>query len=226
MKCPRCVQPIYRAALRCPHCGFSREDADAIFGLGEIRVRCLTDRAGLLTCVERVRVQEAMERIGRIFPQLFVGVYTVSLGGVSRMRQFGFWFLNRAVFEDLPDGKLNEAGVILTMDPETKVAGMVFGYLLDPYLTEEDTFECLAKAYSSWADGHYADGIVAALKALERVLWRRCHQARRDPDGFLRKIQPQGLREEGIRLIRMDHQTMPLDAQSASGSSKEQGVRS
>ena len=170
MKCPRCVQRIHRAASSCPHCGFSLGDADGRYGAEEVRLRCLTDSAGILRRGERERVESAMERISQRFPQIFVAIYTGSLGEVSNLRQFGFWLLNRSAFEDLPPDKPNEAGILISIDPESKAAGMVFGYLLDPFLDESDTFDCLSRAHAYWLEGRYADGIVRALAHLENVL--------------------------------------------------------
>ena len=205
MKCPRCVQRIHRAAALCPHCGFSITDADARFGGEELRLRCLTDSAGILRRGDRERVEEAMDRISRRFPQIFVAVYTGALGELSHIRQFGFWLLNRSAFEDVPVEKPNEAGILLTIDPESKAAGMVFGYLLDPFLEESDTFECLSRAHASWLEQKYADGIIRVLAELESVLCKRSRQARRDPEHFLRKVMPLAMMGDTVRRIRAGH---------------------
>jgi hypothetical protein len=205
MKCPRCVQKIHRAASSCPHCGFTLADADAHFGEGEVRLRCLTDAAGLLRRGQREQVEMAMERITRRFPQLFVAVYTGSLGEMANMRQFGFWLLNRAAFEDVPAHKPNEAGILLTIDAESKSASITFGYLLDAFLEESDTFESLSRAHSYWLEGKYAAGIVRTLKHLDGVLAKRCRQARRDPDRFGRKVLPPPNMGDLLRRIRAGH---------------------
>ena len=188
MKCPRCVQRIHRAAAVCPHCGFSLVDADARFGGEQVRLRCLTDSAGILRRGDRERVAESMRRITRRCPQVFVAVHTGALGEVANLRQLGFWLLNRAVFEDVTDGQTNEAGILLMIDPEAKAAGMAFGYLLDPFLKENDTFECLARGHAYWLEQRYADGIIRALAHLEAVLCKRSRQARRDPGNFQRQV--------------------------------------
>ena len=146
-----------------------------------------------------------MEDIGRRFPQVFVAVYTGPLGEVANIRQFGFWLLNRAAFEDVAVGKPNEAGILITIDPESKAAGMTFGYLLDPYLEESDTFECLSRAHSYWLDGRYADGLVKAIRHLGAVLGKRCRQARRDPEKFERKVLPPPQMGDLVRRIRLGH---------------------
>lgn len=209
MKCPRCVQRIHRAAESCPHCGFTLADADARFGAHDVRIRSLADAAGILRRDERHRVEMGMERIGRRFPQLFVAVYTGSLGEVANLRQFGFWLLNRAAFEDQPADKPNEAGILLTIDPESKAAGMVFGYLLDPFLDESDTFECLSRAHACWLEGRYADGILKLLEHLDGILCKRSRQARRDPEFFERKIGLPGKARDVLRKLRGDHQPRP-----------------
>lgn len=180
-------------------------DADARFGAEELSLRCLTDSAGILKRGERGRVEEVMERISRRFPQLFVAVYTGSLGEVANIRQFGFWLLNRSAFEDLPADKPNEAGILLTIDPESKAAGFVFGYLLDAFLDESDTFECLTRAHVYWLEGRYVDGVVRALQHLEVVLAKRCRQARRNPEHFSRKVLPPTMVGDSVRRIRAGH---------------------
>jgi hypothetical protein len=207
MKCPRCVQRIHRAAASCPHCGFTLGDADARFGVEDVHIRCLTDTAGILRRGDRPRVEAAMEKMTRRFPQLFVAIYTGSLGEVANIRQFGFWLLNRSAFEDVPVEKPNEAGILITIDPESKAAGMVFGYLLDPYLEESDTFECLSRAHAYWLEGRYADGIVRVLTHLDGILCKRSRQARRDPEHFQRKVVPPAQMGDLVRRIRAGHHT-------------------
>lgn len=209
MKCPRCVQRIHRAADSCPHCGFTIADADARFGGEDVRLRRLTDSAGILRRGDRERVEAAMERISRRFPQLFVAIYTGALGEVANIRQFGFWLLNRSAFEDVAVDKPNAAGILITIDPESKAAGVVFGYLLDPFLEESDTFECLSRAHAYWLEGRYADGIIRVLSHLDGILSKRSRQARRDPEYFQRKVLPAAMMGDLVHRIRAGHQNQP-----------------
>lgn len=146
-----------------------------------------------------------MEKITRRFPQVFVAIYTGSLGEVSNIRQFGFWLLNRSAFEDVPVEQPNEAGILITIDPESKAAGMVFGYLLDPFLDESDTFECLSRAHAHWLEGRYAEGLVRVLGHLDTVLRKRSRQARRDPEYFERKVVPPTQIGDVVHRIRAGH---------------------
>jgi hypothetical protein len=212
MKCPRCVQRIHRAAALCPHCGFGIADADARFGSGEVRLRCLTDTAGILRRGERERLETRMDQFQVRFPQLFLAVYTGALGEVANMRQFGFWLLNRAAFEDVPVEKPNEAGILVTIDPESKAAGITFGYLLDPFLGESDTFECLSRAHAYWLEGRHAEGLLKLMRHLEGLLRKRCRQALRDPERFERRVRPPSHAGDLVQRIREGHRVRTSSA--------------
>lgn len=202
MKCPRCVQRIHRAAAACPHCGFSLADSDKMFGDGEVKLRSLTDAAGLFRRKERDRIEDAMEAFGTSFPQMFVAVYTGSLGETGNLRQFGFWLLNRGVFEDVDVTKPNEGGVLIVIDPDSKAAGISFGYLLDPFFEERDTFECLSRAHSHWLEGRYCDGLLKVLTHVRTLLRKRCRQVRRDPERYERKVATPVAVEDLVKKIR------------------------
>ena len=205
MKCPRCVQVIHRGAGLCPHCGFGIAEMDARHGKDNVSLRRLADVAGLMKSRERVKVQGVLDAFCRRFPQLFFAVYTGSGDGAGNVRQFGFWLLNRAAFEDVPVDRPNEAGILLVIDPEAKSAALTWGYLLDPYLSEEDSFVCLSRAHSYWLEGDFAAGTVRLVEQLGKILSKRSAQARRDPERFERKVAPPPKTGEIARRIREGH---------------------
>ncbi len=168
-------------------------------------MHCLTDTAGLLRQDERARVEAAMGVIARRFPQLFVAIFTGALGDMADLRQFGFWLLNRASFKELPPTTSNAAGILITIDLESKAAGITFGYLLDPFLAEADTFECLSRAHSHWLEGRYADGMIKALEQLGWVLRKRSRHARRRPSGRECQTQPPVITSGAERQMRAAH---------------------
>ncbi|WP_193211119.1 hypothetical protein [Luteolibacter marinus] len=178
---------------------------DARHGTENVSLRRLADMAGLMRSRERVSVLAALDRFCRKFPQLFFAVYTGSGQGGGNLRQFGFWLLNRAAFEDVPVERPNEGGILLVIDAESKSASLSWGYLLDPFLKEEDTFLCLSRAHAYWLEGRFAEGTIRLLAQLEKILRRRAQQARRDPERFERKVAPPVKSGEIARRIREGH---------------------
>ena len=102
----------------------------------------------------------------------------------------------------------------MLIDAESKTAGITFGYLLDPFLEEGDTFDCLTRAHSHWLEGRYADGIIKAIIQLELVLRKRCHQARRDRERFERKVLPAAKVGDMVQRIRSGHRPAAPSAAS------------
>ena len=145
-----------------------------------MRLRGLTDEAGLFRRDERDKIEDALQAIGAKFPQVFPVVYTKSLGDNARLRQFGFWVLNRGIFEDVEAAKRNDGGIAIVIDPDSKSAGITYGYLLDSFFEESDSFECLSRAHSHWLEGRYCDGLLKALAHLQKLLAKR---SRRSPRG-------------------------------------------
>lgn len=178
-----------------------------MFGDVEVKLRSLTDAAGIFRRNERDKLEDAMEAFGESFPQMFIAVYSGTLGESGNLRQFGFWLLNRGVFEDVAVEKPNEAGVLFVIDPESKSAGITFGYLLDPFFEEQDSFDCLSRAHSYWLEGKYAEGLLKSIKQLKTILRKRCRQARRDPERFERKVATPVAVEDLVKKIRRGGRT-------------------
>lgn len=211
MKCPRCVQKIHRGAETCPHCGFALGLVDADFSRHDRVVKCLADRAGLMRRTERNRVQLAIDRFNHRFPQLFFCVYTAAFPEAMQLRTFGFWLLNRGKFSEVAN-RANAAGILLVMDVERKAAGLSYGYHLEPYFDESDSFECLSKAHPYWLEGKHDEGIIMLLKTLTTILERTCRQAKRSPEKFAKKVVPPPQLSSLVEKIRSSKSSKKSDA--------------
>lgn len=173
-----------------------------MFGDGEVKLRALTDAAGIFRRDDRDGIEDALEGFGRKFPQMFLAIYTGSLGETGNLRQFGFWLLNRGVFEDVEVERPNEAGILIVIDPESKTAGMTHGYLMDPFLEDGDSFACLSRAHAYWLEGRYAEGLLKSIRQLEKMLKKRCARAWRDPERYERRVGKPVAMEDLVKKIR------------------------
>jgi len=141
------------------------------------RIGIRSDDAGVIRRSDRARVQRALQHVTLRFPQVFAALFTGSAGHIRHLRPYAFWLLNRSKFTDLEENHQNRDGILLLIDPSTKSATFSFGYLLEPFLDENDTFECLSRAHAYWLDGQYADGAIKALVHLETILRSRSRQS-------------------------------------------------
>jgi len=194
MKCPRCVQSIHRSAVQCPHCGFAISELIAQYGAEEVRMRRLNDAAGVLRLKERQRVEKWMDQFEVNFPQLFFSVYYCTLDKRTNIRQFGMWLLNHAAYEDVDIGRPNDGGIMLVVDLNTKVVSLSYGYLLDFFITEEESFNILAKAHPHLLQGNHMKAMGLIIKRISQLLKKRARKARRKPEYYKRLA---GVREQG-----------------------------
>ena len=182
MKCPRCVQKIHRGAELCPHCGFSVLDLELLYGAEEVHMSRLSDLAGVLRLKERHKAVALLDQFEKVFPQLFFSVHFGALDERANIRQFGMWLLNKAAYEDVDIGKPNDAGILLVVDVNSKSATISFGYFLDRFLTEEDTFQILSKAHPYFLQGSYLKALKVILHATVKVLKKRSKYIKRRPE--------------------------------------------
>lgn len=212
MKCPRCVQQIHRSAAQCPHCGFAMCDLDGQYGGGEVRMRRLSDAAGVLRLKERKTVQGWFERFETNFPQLFFSVYLGALDERSNIRQFGMWVLNRGAFEDVDLTRPNEGGVLLVIDVNSKTAFLANGYLLDIYLKEEDTFRVLSKAHPHLLQGNYCKALKVILAKLTSTVKRCSRHAKKDLGKYQNRAgRPSQAMSDILQQIREPNDTPVSD---------------
>ena len=184
MKCPRCVQRIHRSAAQCPHCGFSVHELADQYGVGEVRMRALSDGAGVLRVNERHRAAKWLNRFQATFPQLFFSVYYGALDDMTNIRQFGMWLLNHGAFEDVDISRPNDGGILLVVDVNSRTASISYGYLLDVFLSEDDTFRALSAAHPYLLQGNHLKGLGAVIKKLSSTLRKRSRQANRNRERF------------------------------------------
>ncbi len=189
-------------------------DLGVQYGAGEVRMRRLSDAAGVLRMKERRSAEKWFEQFEANFPQLFLSVYYGALDEMSNIRQFGMWLLNHGAYEDVDLGRPNDGGILLVVDVHAKVATISFGYLLDVYLTEDDTFKILSKAHPHLLQGNHLKALRMIINMLSAVLRKRSRQANRNPEHFERLAggNQQGMGEI-LQRIRSGHEGSEQEVQ-------------
>jgi len=205
MKCPRCVQRVHSRARECPHCAFSIRDVDQVFGQDDVRLRTLTDAAGVLRRKERIALRGRLHQFQENFPQLFFGIYFGSFRETPSLRQFGFWLLNRGAFEDVDVSRPNEGGILLSVDVGGKSAGLTAGYALGPFLSEDAIFGALSAAHPHFLEGQWLRASEAILGRITKTLGKHSRRAERDADELRTARENVGHPGVGLRGLRERH---------------------
>ncbi|MGB2402713.1 MAG: TPM domain-containing protein [Akkermansiaceae bacterium] len=159
-------------------------DLNQLYGDEEVSLKRIADVAGALRLRERRKLERSLDLFQLSFPQLFFSIYYGALEDRTNIRQFGMWLLNHAAYEDLEISRPNDGGILLLVDLNTKVASITYGYLLDPFLSEEDTFDILAKAHPHLLQGNHLKAALVVINQLSRTLKRKSRRANRHPEMF------------------------------------------
>jgi len=202
-------------------------DLDVQYGSDEVRMRRLSDSAGVLRLKERKKVEAWFKNFEASFPQLFFSVYYGALDDRSNIRQFGMWLLNRGAFEDVDLSRPNDGGVLLVIDVNSKAAFIANGYLLDIYLKEEDTFRILSKAHPHLLQGNYYKALKIVITKLSACLRKRSRQANRNPEKYQSLVgRPQQEMGDILQRIRSPKDDSETDVSASSNLRQREPLRS
>jgi len=94
--------------------------------------------------------------------------------------------------------------VLLSIDVSGKAAGLTYGYSLQPFLDEDDTFAALSVGHPLFLQGQYFKGIEMVMNKLEGTLIRRSKRAKKDPARFQEEEAAEGTGEL-LERIRSRH---------------------
>ena len=95
--CPQCSSTIHPGATeRCPSCGYSIEQANAILGEGQVEFTRVVDAAGMLTHQERLELMRTLEQLERRIRPTVLCIYITDVGKADELRTHAHWILNHA----------------------------------------------------------------------------------------------------------------------------------
>lgn len=182
------MQKIHRSAQECPHCGFALSDLDDLHEVYAPSARKLNDVAGVLRMKDRRKASAWFDQFEQRFPQLFFSVHFGALEERHRIREVGIWLLNKTVYEDVDETRSNDGGILLVVDVNSKTASISFGYHLDCFLSEEETFDILSKAHPYLLDGNYLKSLGIVMKGLTVLLSKKSSHAKKHEDYYQRMV--------------------------------------
>ncbi|MEM7145530.1 MAG: TPM domain-containing protein [Verrucomicrobiota bacterium] len=166
MNCPFCENPTFEGIKSCSDCGFSLDLLDRIYGAVPRLTPDLCDNAQIFDPNQIKRLQSALTRFHKNFPQSYFHIVTENLTAMENLRAYAFWLFNRAgLSSDLKRGAGNH-DVLLTVDAANKRATLIIGYGLEPFVNQDHLQYALSAGSTSLANEEYFEGcskIIAQL---------------------------------------------------------------
>lgn len=174
MHCPYCQAPAFETSPRCPRCGFSLDQVNALFDPLPPLQPGLSDLAGLCRPRDARRLKDATARLRDHFPQITFSIVTTTLQPDQPLTAFAFWVFNRSgVCADSARGGRSR-DILLTLDAANARASLMIGYGLEPFVPYETLEEIVNHGAPHFARDHWVDGIVAIIDATSHALTTIC----------------------------------------------------
>ncbi|CAN5163947.1 hypothetical protein BH23VER1_BH23VER1_16770 [soil metagenome] len=171
MNCPYCQNPAFETALECQSCGLSLEKVEKLMGAVPAGITApVADLAQLFSKAERRSVSGAVAKFEERFPQARFSVLATRLPAETHLGIYAFWIFNKGgICRDIDRGPDNR-NVLLTIDAGNARANVMVGYGLEPFVGTAHLEQVLTAARPEFAKHRYAEGTLAAIKALSAIL--------------------------------------------------------
>jgi hypothetical protein len=163
---------MHLSAEECPHCGLSLDQLDEVYAGFDRKVRRPHDASGVLRVPDRKLVAKWLVQAEKAFPQLYFCIATCSLSDEQNIKSYGFWLMNRGVFEDIPASAREDGCVLLVIDVNRKEVCLHLGYLLDRVMDEQEAFEALTAGHPYLLEANYMRAIEVMLGGVRKYVKR------------------------------------------------------
>lgn len=179
MKCPKCLRPVDHEAESCYSCGYSELEAAAQHGANVVSLNRIHDAAYCLRKQERDDLNETLDQLEMLFPQMLFCAYLGTLPEDLSLSELGFWMLNHGQVRGAEYARPNENAVLVIMDMNSKQIGISLGYFAESLLSQEDAYRALHLARPNLLNAEYGEAISTIFSKLGTILKRKAKKLRK-----------------------------------------------
>lgn len=170
MRCPFCQNPCHEETAECAHCGFSLDKLDHYLGSVPPVKEGISDRADRLSSKDKSRINAAIARLQKRFPQVSFTVLVDHVKPEIPLHLYAFWIFNRStVCAKLATGAVNR-NIFLVIDAIGSRSSMIIGYGLEPFMGAQHLNAILENARPELTAENYAGGVLTVLDGLMDTL--------------------------------------------------------
>lgn len=167
-----------------------------------VRLERITDAAHCLRLEDFRRCEVVLDDFERSFPQAFFAAYLGILPLEVNVAELGFWLLNQGAFNTPLVSRRNDYGIVLAIDPSSKMIALSFGYAIEAYFDSKTTQKLLAEVGAKLAAGAFGSAIETACRRSGEVLRRRARSVQWKPETGLEAIPASHM---GLTPLRGGH---------------------
>lgn len=174
--CPSCGADVRADAQRCPACDFTGGDTMVMFPDPAPPLLPVLDAAGLWDDAGTRKIEAALEKQHRRFPQFRFRICTVMLPDETKLPVFGFWLLNASPLQASETAEERAWTVLLLIDSRSGGVAAIPGYAAGCCFGDEDWKTALAAMAPAWKSGKPVRAVIRFLETSASLLehaWKR-----------------------------------------------------
>lgn len=170
MNCPYCQTALAEHSTECHACQLDFPRVVELLGPARVPHDRLDDASGCFSPLQRWRLLRKLDAIEHRFPQVRVQVRCHPLPTEHPAALYLFWLFNSGGLGPETPPRSHRHAILIALDPGACRAGIMLGYALEPFISQEELDRCLDIAAKALARRHWSGGLRKILSHLDRVL--------------------------------------------------------
>ena len=163
--CPLCRAKVGREVKWCERCSFTGSKTLEMFGDTPPPLQPILDVADYWTERDCKKIERAVQRFNKRFPQIRWRFCAVALDPEISMPLFGFWIMNVCPLGPEETAEQREWTILFLVDSDTGRVSITTGYKAEIWLTEEMWEKALAETNDPLARGKNGLAVVSFLES-------------------------------------------------------------
>ena len=175
LTCPHCQTPVREDSPICPapDCKFSLEGVQPLMGAVPLLNVGLTDLSYTLSDRGKRTLKVAIERFERELMPSNINVVINKFDPRYNLSIQLFWLFNSAGLAPPENRLTNNKDVMIGLDPELGRIGLIVGYGLEPYVSQEAITSVLKNTTPLLSEGEYSEALVQLIEHT-KILLNNC----------------------------------------------------
>jgi len=161
----------------CPQCGLDLDRASAVMGpVPRLSPDGITDFTNTLRPRDEKRLFRTLRDFHRRFPQSRLAVIFSHFDPKFPLRAHLFWLFNTAPVSGEAAKQGENRDLLLGVDPGRHLAGLIVGYGLEPFLSQDALDHALDLARPALEKDDYPAAVLTILNALSQLMEGVCRE--------------------------------------------------
>lgn len=170
LTCPYCQHRVQEDSPHCPSCSLSVKNAASILGPIPLLNPGLTDIVEILSKKQTKQIRSSISTFQSAFPYSQLSIVLHTFDPKFNLSTQLFWLFNSAGLSTEENQLEKNQDVLIGLDPASNRLGLIIGYGLEPYISQNSLSALLELARPDLEEGSPTKALQLVIKKLAALL--------------------------------------------------------